>query len=252
MRSRLHLSGTLCAAAFLAACGGASEAPVTTTTPDGRSGAPSAAAAEQRDTALVRVVHAVPSGSTVDVTADDLRVFEAVSFRDITPYKEVDGQRYGFALRAAGAPAEGEPLASSSEGLSDGEYYTVFALPGEDGEATLQVVQDNHEEPAEGKARVRVVNAAADAGEIDVLIAGQEDALISGVDFRSVTSYDEVDPQAGELMLRANGGKAAVADLGHLQLEAGKAYTIVVVNGTSSQQPLETLVFEDAVATAGY
>ena len=58
---------------FVAACSQDSErnAPVTTTTPAGQSSAPSAAVAEKRDTALVRVVHAIPAGASVDVYADD-------------------------------------------------------------------------------------------------------------------------------------------------------------------------------------
>ncbi len=250
LKSCLNLGGALFAAAFLVACSDSSRtAPVTTTTPDGQTEAPSAAAAERVDAALVRVVHAVPTTSTVDVTADEMPVFEGVDFREITPYKEIDGQRYGFALRTAGTAPESEPLASSSEGLHDGEYYTVFALPGDDGQPVLQVVQDDHEAPTEGKARIRVVHAAANAGELDVVVAGSDETLISGVDFRSVTGYDEVDPAAGELTLRANNGSAAVASIDTVRLEAGKAYTIVVV-ADAGQTSVETLVFQDAVGTA--
>jgi hypothetical protein len=251
-KSRFNLGGAFMAAAMLTACSDpSSNAPVTTTTPEGQSAAPASAAAARRDTALVRMVHAIPSGSTVDVTADDMRMFEGVSFRDITSYKEVAGQRYAFALRGAGTPANGEPLARNSEGLDDGEYYTVFALPGDDGQPTLRVVEDDHEVPEAGKARVRVVHAAANAGELDVVVAGQQDALISGVDFRAVTGYDEIDPQVGELTLRTHGGTTAVANLGNVSLEAGKTYTIVVVGGTGSKAAVETLVFQDVLGTAG-
>jgi hypothetical protein len=251
LTSRFNLGGAFLAAAMLTACSDASSnAPVTTTTPEGQSSAPASAAAARRDTALVRMVHAIPAGSTVDVTADEMRMFEGVSFRDITPYKEVDGQRYEFALRGAGAAMTAEPLARNSEGLDDGEYYTVFALPGDDGRATLRVVEDDHEVPDAGKARVRVVHAAANAGELDVVVAGQDNALISGVDFRSVTGYDQIDPQVGELTMRTHGGTTAVANLGNVSIEAGKSYTIVVVGGTG-RQAIETLVFQDVLGTSG-
>ena len=51
--------------------------PVTTKSPAGTSTAPSSEAAEERDTALVRVVHAIPGGGNVDVFADDARAFDA-------------------------------------------------------------------------------------------------------------------------------------------------------------------------------
>ena len=264
---------------FVAACSQDSErnAPVTTTTPAGQSSAPSAAVAEKRDTALVRVVHAIPAGASVDVYADDSQVFNKVSFKDVTPYKELDGQRYAFNIYRAGtavaAGAANEPraegtrgtadrsaargttgtanqaLASNSEGLDDGDYYTVFALPGEDGNAALlRVVEDRHERPSADRARVRVVNAAAETGEIDIFPQGGPDgALLGGVDFQSVSDYDEVNPFNGALEVRAHNDATPVTTLPNIRLEAGKSYTIVVVGSRRRAPKLEAFVIEDVV-----
>ena len=67
-------------------------APVTTKSPAGESTAPSSAAAERRDDALVRFVNAIPSKAVVDLYADENRTFNDVAFRAVTPYREVDGQ----------------------------------------------------------------------------------------------------------------------------------------------------------------
>jgi hypothetical protein len=264
---------------FLAACSQDSErnAPVTTTTPAGQSSAPSAEAAEERDTALVRVVHAIPAGSSVDVYADDNRVFDKLGFKDVTPYKELDGQRYAFNLYpagaavAAGATGSDRPdatrgtadrtpaprgtsgsaqraLASNSEGLDDGNYYTVFALPGEDGDAALlRVVEDRHERPDADRARVRVVNAAAETDEVDIFAQGQSDALIGGIDFQTVSDYDEVNPFNGALEVRAGDDDAPISTLPNIRLEAGKSYTVVVVGNRRRAPKLEAFVIEDVV-----
>jgi hypothetical protein len=263
---------------FVAACSQDSErnAPVTTTTPAGQSSAPPAAVAEKRDTALVRVVHAIPAGASVDVYADDNRVFDKVSFKDVTPYKELDGQRYSFNVYRAGAavmadartdtrpeatrgtadrtPARGtsgsndQALASNSEGLDDGDYYTIFALPGEDGNpAMLRVVEDRHERPNADRARVRVVNAAADTSEIDIFAQGQTDQLLGGIDFQSVSDYDEVNPFTGALEVRAHNDTTPVTTLPDIRLEAGKSYTIVVVGSRRRAPKLEAFVIEDVV-----
>lgn len=224
-------------------------APVTTTSPAGQSTAPSAAAAEKRDNALVRVVHAIPAGSTVDVFADDLRVFESLAFKAVTPYREMDGQRYTFHLRPAGMNRV-DPLASNSEGLDDGAYYTVFAVPGDDEAATLRVVEDNHALPSAGKARVRVVHASHDAGEFDMYAAGRTDVLFDGVDFQSVTDYNEIAPVAGSLELRPEGISNVMLTVPDVRLDAGKSYTIVVVGRVRTAPKLEAFVIEDQVMAA--
>jgi hypothetical protein len=263
---------------FVAACSQDSErnAPVTTTTPAGQSSAPPAAVAEKRDTALVRVVHAIPAGASVDVYADDNQVFGKVNFKDVTPYKELDGQRYSFNIYRAGAAvtagARNDPrpegtrgtterpaargtagsgdqaLASNSEGLDDGDYYTIFALPGEDNNpAMLRVVEDRHERPSADRARVRVVNAAAETSEIDIFGQGQADSLLAGVDFQSVSDYDEVNPFNGALEVRAQNDATPVTTLPNIRLEAGKSYTIVVVGSRRGAPKVEAFLIEDVV-----
>jgi len=264
---------------LVAACSRDAErnAPVTTTTAAGQSSAPSAAVAEKRDTALVRVVHAIPAGAAVDVYADDKQVFDKVGFKDVTPYKELDGQRYSFHVYRAGTavmadartdankPAatrgtadrtaargtsgtENQALASNSEGLHDGDYYTIFALPGEDGNAALlRVVEDRHERPSADHARVRVVNAAADSSEIDIFAQGQADQLVGGVDFQSVSDYDEVTPYTGALEVRAHNDATPVTTLPNIRLDAGKSYTIVVVGSRRRAPKLEAFLIEDVV-----
>ena len=223
--------------------------PVTTKSPAGTSTAPSSEAAEERDTALVRVVHAIPGGGNVDVFAGDTRAFDNLAFKAVTPYRELDGQRYTFHLRAAGQN-QTEPLASNTEGLDDGDYYTVFAVPGDGDVATLRVVQDDHSRPADGKARVRVVHASRDAGEVDLYAAGRDDSLFDGIDFRSVTDYDEIDPVAGALELRPEGESTVALSVPDVRLDAGKSYTIVVVGGVKGTPRLEAFVIEDQAMAA--
>ena len=98
-----------------------STANVTSTSPAGTSTAPSSAAAKQRDNALVRVLHTVPTGNTFDLFAGDLLLFDGLNFKTVTPYRAVDGQRYAFALRPAGM-AQAKPLSSNTEDLKDGDF----------------------------------------------------------------------------------------------------------------------------------
>lgn len=239
------------AALALAGCqpAPASTAPVTTTSPAGQSTAPSAAAAEKRGNALVRVVHAIPAGATVDLFADETRAFESLAFKTVSPYLEMNGQRYTFRLRPAGMHLA-EPLATNAERLDEGTHYTVFAIPGDDEAARLRVVADDHVQPAAGKARVRVVHASRDAGEIDLSAAGRTDVLFDGVDFQSVTGYEEIDPIVGTLELRPEGSPNLMLAVPGVDLAAGKSYSIVVVGRVRTAPKLEAFVIEDQTMLA--
>lgn len=233
----------------VAACDGRStkQAPITTTTPGGASAAPPAAQVEDRDNALVRVVHAVPAGASVDIYADDQRVFDSLDYKEVTAYREVPAERFSFAVRPAGAP-QAPPLATNSEGLDDGRHYTVFAVPGDDSAATLRVVTDEQSLPAAGKARLRIVHAARDAGEIDLVAAGVKDPLFDGVDFQNVSNYAEIDPVAGTVSVRPEGRTAALLTLRDVRFDAGKSYTVVVVGKVKGAPKLDAFVIEDAPA----
>ena len=199
--------------------------------------------------ALIRVVHAIPAGSTVDVFADDNKVFDGLAYKTVTPYQEIHGQRYTFRLRPAGMN-QADPLASNTEGLNNGNHYTVFAVPGDGEVASLRVVADTHSLPSAGKARVRVVHASGDAGELDVYAVGRTNVLFDGVDFQSVTDYDEMDPLSGSLELRPEGESNVMLTIPNVRLDAGKTYTIVIVGRVRTAPKLEAFVIEDqAMAT---
>ena len=227
-------------------------APVTTSSPAGTSTAPSSTSAASRDEALVRVVHAIPNASAMDVLAGDLVAFDAVNFKSVTSYRALDGKRYVFAIRPAGM-TNAKPLASNTEGLEDGKYYTVFALPGEGRSAHLRIVGDKLDQPAEGKARLRIVHAGNGIGSVDVYTAGTT-GLFENVAFQSVSNYQDVTPVNGKIEVRPSGNANPVVMLPNAHLEAGRFYTMVVVGSARSADaakvgtPLEAFIIEDMLS----
>jgi hypothetical protein len=218
---------------------------VTTSAPAGTSIAPSSASAAGRDEALVRVVHAIPNAAAMDVLAGDLVVFDAVNFKSVTSYRALDGKRYLFALRPAGM-TNAKPLSSNTEALEDGKYYSVFALPGEGRSVHLRVVSDKLDQPADGKARLRLVHGGNGVGSIDISTTGS--TLFENVAFRSVTDYLDVMPLNGKIEARPAGAANAVVMLPNAHLEAGRFYTMVVVGSINGAPPLEAFIIEDMLS----
>ena len=194
----------------------------------------------------MRVVHVIPHASALDVFAGDLVVFDAVNFKSVTSYRALDGKRYAFALRPAGM-TRANPLASNTEGLQDGSYYTVFALPGADRSAQMRITTDKLERPADGKLRLRFVHAGDGVGAVDVRAGGNAGTLFEGVTFQTVSDYHEIGSINGPIEIRGPGG-AAVTTLPNAHLEAGRFYTLVLAGTSRSTPALEAFIIEDTLA----
>jgi hypothetical protein len=223
--------------------------PVTSKSDSGTSTAPPAKEVGQRDNALVRVINAVPGSTPVDIYADDKKVFEGVTFRNVTPYQELSDARHSFRARKTGQDTA-EPIAQNSEGLSGGKHYTIVVMPDTNNKTTLYVVNDNITNPVADKAQVRVIHASPDAGEIDVVDKQGNKKLFSGVNFERETRYMGVDPMRMTLEVRQEGQGQPIVTMPNANFEKGKFYTIVVTGLAKGTPKLQTLLVEDQLGTA--
>lgn len=248
MNARFPFIATMAAILMIAAAcdrTDTSTAPVTTSSPAGTSTAPSSESAKHRDEALMRVVYAAPSDVNVDLFAGDLLFFDGLAFKGVTPYRAIDGKRYAFALRPAGMP-QAKPFSSNTEDLKDGDFYTAFAMPSDGHGPDLRIVGDHLDQPAAGKARVRVVHAGVDAGTIHIRPEGATDDLFGAVDYRAVTGYRDIAPINGAIQVLGDDASKPVLATVNLHLEAGRFYTIVIVGNARSTPSLEAFFIEDA------
>jgi hypothetical protein len=217
--------------------------PVKTTTDSGSSTAPASQDVAKRDKALVRVVHAMPAQPAVDAFAGDAKTFSNVNYKTVTPYAELKDDRQQLTLKPAGKPS---PLAENSENFAGGKHYTVLALPTseKDPKPELRVLADDLTPPSSGKARVRVINASPDVGEIDVYTVSNADKLFGGVNFKSEAGYTEITPTTTVVELRPQGKKESLLMMPQFSFEPNKTYTIVVMGRVKNKQ-LEAVTVED-------
>jgi hypothetical protein len=224
------------------------EVPVRTTTASGSWTAPSAAQAADRDRALVRVVSAIPGGARLDLFVDGHKFADAVEYKTIMPYVEVPSGRHTFILRPAGLDTA-EPLADETRNLRAGQHYTAVVMPGEEGRAAaaVRVFDDPMDVPEDGRATLRVVHAASDAGRVDVHLQKGQEPLVSGLDFQRASDFTLVQPP-GAVELRPAQRTETMLQLSELRLSPGGMYTVVVIGRTRIEPPLEALVLEDRIA----
>jgi Domain of unknown function (DUF4397) len=217
--------------------------PVRTTTEQGSSAAPPARQSAERDKALVRVVHAMPTGPKVDVFADETLAFSNVSYKAVTPYNELSDDRLTFRVRAAGGGVTTKPLAENSEMLMGGHHYTVVPMEDDAGKPTVRVLADDLTPAPHDQAPVRVINASADVGEVDVVAKGRNKTIFGGVNFTSEAGYKDVEPMKGALEVRREGKKEVLTIIPNQNWEPGKTYTIIL----AGRGKLEAIAIEDQI-----
>jgi ABC-type Fe3+-hydroxamate transport system substrate-binding protein len=227
--------------------------PIRTTTDRGSSTAAPASDAEKRDKAMLRLVNALPEWPTVDVFSGETKAFANVSYKTVTPYTELGDNRQRLAVKD---PSDTQTLVENSENFAGGRHYTAIALPGngKDPKPDLKVIADDLKPPSPGKARVRVINASPDAGELDVYVMNKAEKLFGGVNFRSEAGYTEIDPTTTVVELRPQGKKQPLVTVPQFNFEPNKTYTIIVMGhhgkGPAKGQKLEAVAVEDQFVTS--
>ncbi|MEJ7713370.1 MAG: DUF4397 domain-containing protein [Pyrinomonadaceae bacterium] len=204
----------------------------------------------------MRFIHAVPATASTDFFAGDLKAFSNIAYKSVTPYSEVPASKHMFRLRLAGQDSA-QPLVEETESLNKGTHYTAVALPSagtaiiarNDGTDLLFLV-DKFAAPSAGKAKLRVVHAVPDLGELDIYLAGRSEAVLKGIGFGSAVDYAELDPSTAALEVRRAGENVTTLTVPQTTLAADKLYTVLIVGRTKGTANLEAVIIEDQLGSA--
>lgn len=128
-------------------------------------------AAAQSGNASVTVVHGIP-GVPVDVYVNDEPTLTAFQPGTITDPLSLPAGSYQIDVRAAGDPADAEPVISASADVPGGANASLVAHLSAEGEPTLTPFVNDVSGLDPGQGRVTVRHTAA-APAVDVLVGGQ-------------------------------------------------------------------------------
>lgn len=197
--------------------------------------------AQEADTAMVRVVHASPDASAVDVLVDGESAAEGLEFQDATDYIEVEAGEHQFQVVPSGGEAA-DAVIDATATLEAGMSYSVVAVGSVDSIESL-IVEDEITEPVADMAYLKVVHAAPDAPDVDVATADGT-VIFDSVTFMGTTDYMPVEAGGYDLELRATGTEDVAVEAPGLSLEAGTAYSAYAM-GLAEDDSLTVVLFED-------
>ncbi len=194
--------------------------------------------------ARLRVVHADPLMSPIDVLLDSSEVASDLGYLTATEYLEVEAGRHQltFVDTTGGSPDTPEV------DLADGGDYTVLAccstFPGS------TVLEDDNGTPPAGLGKIRVVHFAS-MGAVDIYVTEPgldlelETPLLAAVEFFEVTDYLQVTAGGYRIRLTEAGTKTVLVDSGFLSLESGQVRTAIAADAVGGGEPFGLLVLED-------
>ena len=196
--------------------------------------------------ACIRLVHAAADAPPVDVYLNDAQIAENLEFGSATEYVLApSGAGRGVRITATGTPVD-EAIIDASLDFDPGQAYEIL-VTGESDDLEATITGTDLRPLAQGQARLRVINASPDAGAFDIGIAGSEENLFEGVDFRDATDYIVLDAGEYSFEVRPGGEDMTVALQSNATLEEGVTYDLVAL-GRADNQTLTMLALMAPVA----
>jgi hypothetical protein len=208
--------------------------------------APASAATSTSD-GWLRVGHLSPNTAGVDVTLSNLSggsaVFELddVKYGQVSPYRELPAGTYVLAMRASNKP-DSTPVVSTDVTVAAGKATTAIAY-GKNASLKTAAFTDDLTQPGDGKARLRLVQAATVAKTVDVSTSTGT-AVAKDAKFGTATKYATVDSGPWTLDVSGNGKSGSAS----VDLASNTVSTLFVLDNSSGS--LTVVPVTDAAATA--
>ena len=195
----------------------------------------SGAAAEAMAATEVRLLHAIPGGPDAQLQLSGAgQPSDPVGFGQATDYIGASSAR-----ATATVVVDGEQLGGATEIEADGRYTLVARKNGDTQVITL--IRDG--EPTPGKTRWRMVHAAPEIDEAELLL-GEE--VIGRLALDESSEYGTEEPRAASISVRRPGEDEPLAEESDVQLVAGTAQTAYLVG--SGGEPTGFVVLQDSAS----
>jgi Domain of unknown function (DUF4397) len=187
-----------------------------------------------RTKAQVRLVNATYDYDKLDLGVDGQVLQSQVSYGNTAGYAAVDPGKASSTLSQTGSATA---LLSFTPAVGKDKYFTLLAY-GSLGALKQLLLDENSGAADDNKTQLRVVNAAQDAGSLDVYLTGSNDVLaasvpaLAGATFGASSSWLNVTSGTWRLRVTVAGSKTDLPlDLPTLTLSGKQVVTLVLTPG---------------------
>ncbi len=195
--------------------------------------------------ARLRVVHAEPHVSEMDVLVDGTEVVSGLSYLAATDYLEVSSGSHEVWYQVGGMGTMDATYGSFAAGAE----YTVlpccvrFPSGG-------HLFRDDNSEPTVGNARVRIIDYASVSSGVKVYLTAPGVDLTAAtptatINITDATEYIEVPAGDYQIRITAWDSDIIAMDSGTLTFSAGQVRTLVATDAPGGGEPGDFLILED-------
>ncbi|WP_291044208.1 DUF4397 domain-containing protein [Herbiconiux sp.] len=199
----------------------------------------STASADETGQGWVRVAHLSPDTKSVDVKLTALAgggvvsELDGVAYGAVSDYIDVPQGTYVVSMVPAGSPDSTTPVIQQSVDIVSGEPVTVAAY-GKNADLATTVFPDDLTPPADGEARVRVIQASTTAESVDIATSTGT-PITAGAEQGTATNYASV--AAGPWTLDVTGERvgsgSATTTQADIDLASGSVATLFVLDDST-------------------
>ncbi len=197
--------------------------------------------------ARLRFLHASPGSPALDIFVDSLIVLTQFNYAEASTYLQIDEGTRQISVNSAGTT---QPLIDLSLNLKDGTDYTLLianSAPHVEG----VLIEDSNVEPKFGEMKIRFVNSAPSAPDLDVYITNQNDDLagaisnFSNLSFGQSSEYQGLDEGEYRIRFTQAGTKTVLIDSGGIRFDAGQIRTLVALDSAGGGGPYRAILLAD-------
>ena len=152
---------------------------------------------------LVRALHAVVGGDTVDIYLNGNPFFYNIKFTDFTPYVYVPEGKYTVEVFLR--DQKENPIIQSTIDISSCDLMTIAIIGENDRNIEILPIKEQIEIPTGNKSKARFIHLVPNGRPVDILL--DQDVVLKDVEYKEVTQYTDVDPKTYQVdvLLSENG-----------------------------------------------
>lgn len=186
------------------------------------------------DYSLVRFLHAIPNGDTVDLKVNGISFFNDLDFTQFTPYMYMPKGTY--TIEVFNEDTVANPLVKSNIEIDDEELMTI-AIINYKGRVKLLLIEDEMEIPYGRQSRVRFVHLVPNGREVDVLLDG--DVIFDGVEYTDVTDYVLIDSGEHDVEVQSSLNKEIISQ-SQIKVNPSRMYTFYAIGEAPNFEVLQS------------
>lgn len=179
----------------------------------------------------VRLVNAADGYASLDLYSTDTLLTEDVALDSAGAYRTLGSGTYTFKLRRSGSTTVS---ASGDRTVLEGNSHTLVAYSTNEALKTV-FLTDNETAPTAGTAKLRVFNASAEAGVLDVYVTAptatlpESSATVSALGTERISAYNEISAGTYRVRITGTGDKTDLRlDLPSVALADQQITTLVL------------------------